>query len=78
MSKWAYTGIVDKTGFSIGRADEGTRGYTPVPSEGRFESYEAAQKHADKLNEARGMSAREGLLIALSTMRVEEDNEQSS
>lgn len=69
LRDWVYTGIVDSTGYSIGRADEGIQGYTPVPAQGRFDSYDAAQAHADKLNEARGFSKIEALRIVFTTMR---------
>lgn len=67
--KSAYTAIVDQNGYTIGRADEGTRGYTPVPKEGKFPSYKAAQEHAKRMNEAAGIDATEAILIVLGTMR---------
>jgi hypothetical protein len=66
---WAYTGIVTSKGYFIGRADRNVRGYTPVPVQGSFKSYDEAQAKADELNEARGMSKVEALKIVFSSMR---------
>ncbi len=66
---WAYTGVVAEQGYIIGRADRNVKGYTPVPAQGTFPSYDAAQERADKLNEARGMPRVEALKIVFTTMR---------
>lgn len=67
--RFAYTAIVDQSGYSIGRADEGTRGYTPLPAEGRFPCYEDAKKRAEEMNIAMGLDPKDAVLIVLGTMR---------
>lgn len=66
-ARYAYAPIVERTGYTLGRADEGTKGYTPVPG-ARFGSYEAARKEADERNAKLGLSKREAAAIILGTM----------
>jgi hypothetical protein len=57
------------TGNGIGRADEGTDGYTPMPEAGHFPSFEAAQERAMDWNARMGYTHEEAELIAVGTMR---------
>jgi hypothetical protein len=69
VRRHAYTAIVRVGGYVIGRADEGTPGYTPEPSFGTFTDYQKAKDRADKLNRALGLTEAEAMLIVLDTMR---------
>jgi hypothetical protein len=69
MSKHAYTAIVKVGGYIIGRADEGTSGYTPEPQFGNFVAYDKAKTKAEKLNSELGLTSEEALLIVLGTMK---------
>lgn len=68
IGKYAYTAIVKSTGYTIGRADYGTRGYTPFPKAGSFKTWKEAQDAAKAMNETRGMTEREALEIVMDTM----------
>lgn len=57
------------TGNGIGRADEGTDGYTPMPEAGHFPSFEAAQERAMEWNARMGYTLKDAELIAVGTMR---------
>ncbi len=65
---YAFTAIIDRDGYSIGRADVGISGYSPIPSEGKFESYDAATDRANVMNSERGMKPEEAIKIVLGTM----------
>jgi len=65
----AYTAIVEKGWYSIGRADEGTRGYTPQPHLGKFDTYDAAEDAANVINEKAGYTKLEACRIVIRTMR---------
>lgn len=67
--RYAYTAVVDQEGYGIGRADEGTRGYTPCPQYGRFETYDLAQARAAELNAEAGVDAAEAFRLVAETMR---------
>jgi len=67
--KYAYTAVVVPTGFQIGRADYGTRGYTPFPKAGSFRSYDEAKARAKELNAGLGLTEREAFEIVMDTMR---------
>jgi hypothetical protein len=67
----AYTAVLMKDGrpgFGIGRADEGTSGYTPCGQFGLFKTFADAQKYADGLNEQLGLSKVEAFGIVAGTM----------
>ena len=66
--RFAYTAIVDKRGCSIGRADEGIQGYTPM-SGLVFKTYDEADDHADAMNKELGLDNEEAIKIVASTMR---------
>jgi len=67
---YAYTGLIDMEAkdYIVGRADKGTRGYTPQPGFGHFPKLTEAQAAADGENEREGLNKREALLIVYSTM----------
>tara|TARA_Y100000310_G_scaffold319113_1_gene373987 strand:- start:234 stop:437 length:204 start_codon:yes stop_codon:yes gene_type:complete len=66
MARQAWTAVITRQGFSIGLAEEGTKGYSPT--EFRFATYEKAQAHADKLNKGTGLSTEEAFNIVADTM----------
>lgn len=65
---YAFTAIVDAGGYSIGRADLGISGYSPIPSEGKFDSYDAATDRANVMNAEMGMKPEDAIKIVLATM----------
>ena len=68
-TKHAYTAVLIKGGggFGIGRADEGTKGYTLVPGE-RFTTHAEAKHRADDMNARLGLTAVEAWEIVAGTM----------
>ncbi len=66
--EYAFTAIVDADGYSIGRADVGISGYSPIPSEGKFDSYDAATDRANVMNSEMGLEPKEAIKIVLATM----------
>lgn len=71
----AYTAVINPrgpngspNGYGIGRADEGTGGYTPVRHYGPFETYERAKSYADHLNAMLNLSKLEAFEIVADTM----------
>lgn len=78
MVRFAYTGVIGKTSFIIGRADEDQPGHTAQPRFGTFPSLEAAQKHADLLNEANGLDKKAAYDIVTSTIRAQHLRERAS
>jgi hypothetical protein len=56
----------------LGRADEGTRGYTALKELGTFTTIDAAKHAADHLNGLLGLDKQTASMIALSTMHVRE------
>jgi len=68
LGRFAYTAIVRPEGFILGKADYGTRGYTPVYGQ-TFKTWDAAKKAATDLNDANGVSRLEAEEIVFNTMR---------
>jgi hypothetical protein len=66
---FAFTAVVDSRGYLVGRADVGTKGYTPVLREGFFPTYHAAKARAEELNKLMGIPNDEADRIVTSTMR---------
>ena len=64
----AFTAIVDRSGFSIGLAERGVAGYTPMPKFGRFPSWEAAKSKAEQENLDLGLTPTEAFEIVASSM----------
>lgn len=54
----------------IGRADEGTPGYTPLLVCGIFDTEKQARKQSDELNKFSGLPKDVAAMIVLSTMRM--------
>lgn len=67
IGKHAFTAIVLPSGYIIGRADYGERGYTPMKDRA-FETYAEAKAAAKAMNDERGMTEREALEIVFNTM----------
>lgn len=65
---YAFTAIIDPDGYSIGRADVGTSGYSPIPSEGKFDTYDAATDRGKVMNAELGMEPEDAIKIVLGTM----------
>lgn len=59
----------------IGRADEGTRGYSPIVVEGCFEHEKEARDRAAKLNKLSGWKDEgEAQMLVLTTMQIKENH----
>jgi hypothetical protein len=75
----AYTGVIRKgrkrgeAPYGIGRADEGTAGYTPCPELGTFHDLVAAQREAEQLNAALGLDKLEAWKIVADTIGRQRD-----
>lgn len=69
VGKHAFTAVIRKEGYMIGRADYGIRGYTPIRVDGvSFETYEAAKEYAKEQNGRMGLSEKEAMEIVFNTM----------
>ena len=72
-SSCAYTGVImhdpeSLHPYGLGLADQGVKGYTPVPHPG-FDTYQDAMNEATRLNrEVFGLNPKEAVLIVLSTL----------
>ena len=66
--RFAFTAVITGKGYSIGRADEGVRGYTPKPEFGTFEKWDDAVAVARARNVDLGLTDREAFQIVASTM----------
>ncbi len=62
----AAVAIVDESGYSLGYADEGIKGYTPTTYS--YDSYESASAAATMWNANAGLTPDEANQIVLSTM----------
>lgn len=61
--------------WMVGRADEGTRGYSPLPHLGLCETEREARRVAERLNRTAGWSdVAEPNMLVLSTMTVQESH----
>lgn len=65
----AYTACMAKDGWIVGLAELGTRGYSPLPIHGKFESYTVCTAKCDELNKELGISMRKVHYITARTMR---------
>jgi len=68
LGKFAYTAIVTSSGYTLGRADYGTKGYSPVKGRS-FKTWDEAKAAAKEMNDKEGISEREALEIVFNTMR---------
>lgn len=65
----AYVAIVNSDGYTLGVAEEGEPGYYPLRDAPKFNSYAEASATASLRNvEELGLTVKEGLSIALSSM----------
>lgn len=69
LGRHAFTAVVVRTGFIIGRADYGTKGYTPIAPDKGYKTWGDAQKAAKAMNDKEGISQQEALEIVFNTMR---------
>ena len=68
---YAFVAVCHRAQYCIGQADLCEKGYTLKSEHGLFESYEAASKKADELNEALGLSVENACKIIGTTMKFE-------
>lgn len=69
VGKHAFTAIVEATGYIIGRADYGIRGYTPIRVGGfEFKTYDEAKEFAKEQNRAMGLTDEQAMEIVFNTM----------
>lgn len=67
---WTFVPVINRGFYALGVAIISEAGYSPVPFDMYVaESYGDAKAHANKLNELRGMTEREALLIIGTTMK---------
>lgn len=67
---WAFVPVINRGFYALGVAVLSEAGYSPVPFEMYIaESYSDAKAHANELNEQRGMTEREAMLIIGTTMK---------
>lgn len=67
IGKFAYTAVVVPEGFILGRADYGTKGYTPVRIR-PYSTWDQAREAANKLNSEEGLTPVEAQEIVFNTM----------
>jgi len=74
--RFAFTAVAAQGGWIIGRADEGTRGYTPVSGEGFFGLDEkTARERAEEMNKHVGWdSEKDAQMVVLRTMPMKEEH----
>jgi hypothetical protein len=75
--RFAFTAVCEQKGWIIGRADEGTRGYTPKPEYGVFahtDERKARDKAAELNKEIGWTSEGDAQMVVLRTMAVKEDH----
>lgn len=65
----AYTPVTAPDCIQLGRADEGTKGYTPCPQLGSWKTWGEAEKVAGQLNKQMGLSEHDAFMIVVGTMR---------
>ena len=69
MSDIAYVSVTTDSGFAIGLAHRGVRGYTPLPALPTFASLEEAEAYVKSLNHtAFGLTSLDAWKIVASTM----------
>lgn len=68
---YAWVAVVDESGFSLGLAEEGTKGYSPMKEDQKitFPTYDAASEEAEARNGLLGLSNDDAAKIVFSTMR---------
>lgn len=68
--RYAFTAITLKGGFMLGRADEGSRGYSLMPTYGVFETLNTTQGVANQLNEGAGLTPKDAARIVAHARKV--------
>jgi hypothetical protein len=76
--RFAYTGIIMRSGYVVSRVDEDQTGHTPQEVFGVFPSLDAAQGKADILNQHLGLDRKTAYGIVTSSLRAENIREQNS
>jgi hypothetical protein len=61
--RYAFLPLTLKGGFMLGRADEGKRGYSLMPTYGVFSTFQTAQGVANQLNEGIGLEPNQAAQI---------------
>lgn len=74
--RFAYSTIMTRDGYIIGRADEDQPGYTPQDAFGTFTALDSAKSRAKRLNEDLGLDEKEALRIVISSLRAQSIREQ--
>ena len=69
MSAQAWTAVINAQGCTLGMAELGTAGYSPMREPEYFDSYKAASAEADRRNLAMGLTLEGALEIVIDTMR---------
>lgn len=72
IRRFAFVAVVRPEGMIVGRADEGTRGYTPLPDLGTFKTDKECNALVAELNRRAGLDDRTAALIAVGTMHTRE------
>lgn len=65
----AYTAIVENSGWTLGIAEEGFPGYSPM--KGTYPDEASARKSAKELNDKLGLTERDALGIIASSFRAQ-------
>jgi hypothetical protein len=72
VRRFAFTLVVQPKAILVGRCDEGTRGYTPLPELGTFQTAEEIASVIADLNRRAGLDERAAVMIAVGTMHTRE------
>lgn len=72
VRRFAFGIVTRPEGILVGRADEGTRGYTPLTDLGTFKNAEHCHKIVAELNRRAGLDDRTAALIVVGTMHTRE------
>jgi hypothetical protein len=76
--RFAYTAVMTRYGYMIGRADEDQPGYTLQDAFGTSPTLDLAKVRAKRLNHDLGLDEKEAYCIVISSMRPENIREQNS
>lgn len=71
MRDRAWTPVIMAEGISLGVADRGVAGYTPMREPEYFATWDIAQEDADWRNERLGLSKDEAMEIVTSSMAAQ-------
>jgi len=76
--RFAYTAVLGKQSFILGRTDEDQAGHVPQPKLGTFPTYQCAQQAAKRLNEEIGLDDKTAFGIVTSSIRAQNLRERTS